>query len=308
MKIIVFSVLIVATIGLLIPGALAAYPDPDKDPKEYLIRYYTEPKYKEWFDSQFPNTTIEKKVNYPNKIITENYYVSPFGFVIEPPKGWEIEISPESLPDEDGNVDAGLVSFFHPREIDCNEEYDAGVIMWFEDGRSGEYQQYGWKTWDDIERYNEGGLLFWFSNMMVWPEQSQLKVTNESLSKTHNGDYVVRYDFTDVSILPEQVNDDGEICGELRVTMKNTMVLFLMPDQELYQIIYASEPHYYDSDIGEVNKMLKTFHVGKTELLSDIMKISEPQPEPQSEPIPPEPPARKPPIVALLQVLGSKRN
>ena len=58
-------------IGLMIPNVFAAFPDPDKDPRHYLIRYYTEQKYQEWFDSQFPNTTIEEKVGYPNKIITD---------------------------------------------------------------------------------------------------------------------------------------------------------------------------------------------------------------------------------------------
>ena len=40
--------------------------DPNKDPRYYVIRYYTEPEYRQWFDKNFPGETIEDKVSYPN--------------------------------------------------------------------------------------------------------------------------------------------------------------------------------------------------------------------------------------------------
>ncbi len=291
MKIIVFSVLIVATIGLLIPGALAAYPDPDKDPKEYLIRYYTEPKYKEWFDGQFPDYTIEERIGYPNKIITDDYYVSPFGFVIEPPKGWIIEDSPDSVADAQGNISAGLVGFNHPRDYDCSEEYGSHVMVWYgDDSKEYDWDSQGITSWTDYETYGNG-LLWYLGESMIYDEQTNLKITNESLTKLSNDKFIVRYDFTDVNIMPADTKPgtDGKICPELNVTLKNSMVYFLEPKGEYFLFIYSGDTHYYDADIDEVNKMFKTFYTGETELLSDIMGV--PKPEPQPKPITPEPKA-----------------
>jgi len=39
-----------------VPG----FPDPEKDLRHYLDRYYNEPKYKEWFDKNFPGQTIRE--------------------------------------------------------------------------------------------------------------------------------------------------------------------------------------------------------------------------------------------------------
>ena len=41
---------------------LASFVDPSKDPQHYLDRYYNEPIYKEWFDKNYPELTIEKAV------------------------------------------------------------------------------------------------------------------------------------------------------------------------------------------------------------------------------------------------------
>jgi len=41
---------------------LANFVDPTKDPQHYLDRYYNEPVYKAWFDSNYPGLTIEKAV------------------------------------------------------------------------------------------------------------------------------------------------------------------------------------------------------------------------------------------------------
>jgi hypothetical protein len=40
---------------LFVPSAFAVFPDPEKDPRHYLMRYYTEIAYQEWFDKNFPN-------------------------------------------------------------------------------------------------------------------------------------------------------------------------------------------------------------------------------------------------------------
>ena len=41
---------------------IASFVDPKKDPQRYLDRYYKEKKYKEWFDKNYPNLTIEEAV------------------------------------------------------------------------------------------------------------------------------------------------------------------------------------------------------------------------------------------------------
>lgn len=49
-----------------------SFVDPNKDPREYVDRYYNEKIYREWFDKNFPNITIEEVVGYvPDEIIVE---------------------------------------------------------------------------------------------------------------------------------------------------------------------------------------------------------------------------------------------
>jgi len=41
--------------------------DPNKDPQYYIERYYNEPNYKEWFDKNYPDYTIEEAVGLESK-------------------------------------------------------------------------------------------------------------------------------------------------------------------------------------------------------------------------------------------------
>jgi len=51
---------------------LADFIDQNKDPQHYLDRYYNEPSYKDWFDRNYPDLTIEEAVGIStNFIITE---------------------------------------------------------------------------------------------------------------------------------------------------------------------------------------------------------------------------------------------
>ena len=51
---------------------LADFVDPNKDSQHYLDRYYNEPSYKDWFDRNYPDFTIEEAVGMStNFIITE---------------------------------------------------------------------------------------------------------------------------------------------------------------------------------------------------------------------------------------------
>ena len=42
--------------------------DPNKDPSHYIQRYYSEPEYKSWFDTNYPGQTIEETVKYTNNV------------------------------------------------------------------------------------------------------------------------------------------------------------------------------------------------------------------------------------------------
>ncbi len=59
------------------------FPDPEKSPQYYIDRYNIESEYKSWFDSQFPNSSIEEIVGYrethiegfPDNSKSPEYYV-----------------------------------------------------------------------------------------------------------------------------------------------------------------------------------------------------------------------------------------
>jgi hypothetical protein len=53
-------------------NAIADFVDTSKDPQYYLDRYYNEPKYKSWFDRNYPDTTIETAVGYTPSAIEKN--------------------------------------------------------------------------------------------------------------------------------------------------------------------------------------------------------------------------------------------
>ena len=44
------------------PKKILSFVDPDKNPHEYLKRYLNEPKYKDWFNRNFPNFSIYEAV------------------------------------------------------------------------------------------------------------------------------------------------------------------------------------------------------------------------------------------------------
>ena len=70
-----------------------AFVDPLKDPKYYVDRYYNEPEYKAWFDTYYPDLTIEEAVgldkqqeNTEPKIIEEESIVTKFQQYIDESK------------------------------------------------------------------------------------------------------------------------------------------------------------------------------------------------------------------------------
>jgi hypothetical protein len=65
--------------------------DPEKDPSHYVKRYLTEPKYKEWFDRNFPTYTIYDAIG-----ITFAEYQEIESQLVDPEP--EMEMDPEPEP------------------------------------------------------------------------------------------------------------------------------------------------------------------------------------------------------------------
>jgi len=62
---------------------IASFVDPTKDPQHYIDRYNTETAYKKWFDTNFPNLTIEEAVGL-SKTIEETQHRSDIFQFIDP--------------------------------------------------------------------------------------------------------------------------------------------------------------------------------------------------------------------------------
>jgi len=52
---------------------IAGFVDLEKDPEYYLDRYYNESVYKNWFDTNYPDLTIEEAIGYEEKSTPENF-------------------------------------------------------------------------------------------------------------------------------------------------------------------------------------------------------------------------------------------
>ena len=110
---------------IMVPSAFAIFPDPEEDPRHYLVRYYTEPSYQAWFDKNYPNDTIEDKVGYSKKIVTDDYYVDNlFDFAVKYP-------SVRYLVDEEArSLDeamSGLVTF----HFGGTDDWAGGYILYY---------------------------------------------------------------------------------------------------------------------------------------------------------------------------------
>jgi len=89
---------------------LADFIDPNKDPQHYLDRYYNEPSYKDWFDRNYPDLTIEEAVG-----LSTNFIISE---TIE--KNLENIIQEEIIPDAEAIsvvIDSLNSDSVDPREV-----------------------------------------------------------------------------------------------------------------------------------------------------------------------------------------------
>jgi len=282
-KILILSVLVVAMIGLMVPSASAAFPDPDKDPRDYLIRYYTEPDYKDWFDSQFPNTTIEKKVGYPNKIVTDDYYVDPvFEFaLLNPSTTYFIDPIAQSVKEDM----QGLFSVF----FGGNDDWYAGYIIWYFQSLDDDIPPRE-LTPDEIDVSLD--LWSFLPYDAITDEEGmsvQLKITDQTYNYEFDR-HELRYDYNTSTYYSESYWDENVI-GQKFID-KRSIVLLLYPNGDIYEIIFDSPAETFSEDVKEFDKIVKSFYVGKTEKFSDMyedylgVQKSESVPEPTYAPEP----------------------
>lgn len=63
-----------------LPSPKPSFVDPKKDPQYYLDRYYNEPEYKDWFDRNYPDYTIEEAVSLEIKSKIPEWVKNIFGW------------------------------------------------------------------------------------------------------------------------------------------------------------------------------------------------------------------------------------
>ena len=73
---------------------ILSFVDPEKDPSHYVKRYITEPNYKEWFDSEFPNYTIWEGIG-----ISQQQYQNIVDDLTKPVEPVVMEAEPEPEPE-----------------------------------------------------------------------------------------------------------------------------------------------------------------------------------------------------------------
>ena len=266
---------------LFVPSAFAAFPDPEKDPRYYLMRYYTETVYQEWFDETFPNDTVEDKVGYPKKIVTDDYYVnSLFDFAIKIPINLSDDRYVDKWPSEEAAVASGgersaIVAFYHPRggcwlsddtlKPGC---YATGFNIWYNQETSSPVDQVLSQSGSVSEN-----LLYYFSNVTEDEDQQSLKIIDESVKELSDGTYQIRYDYSAILLIPEYTDSvSGEVTPAQNVGVKQSSVIFLDPSGEYYSFPFIATADNYDMDVIEFNNSIDTFYVGKTEKLSDMLQ------------------------------------
>ena len=258
----IIAIVAVAMIGVMVPSVFAVFPDPEKDPRDYLIRYYTEPKYQEWFDTNFPNERIEDKVGYPYKIVTDEYYVnSLFDFAIKIPANADVIENEKTT----GGTSRSLVQINF-------DNYGVFNI------------HYSQKNVDDI---NYDDLLDWYSKYPSGgsPYIQQIKINDQSLKQNDDGMYAVRYDYVMVIAYPEDYFREN-LAGLVQ-EKEMSKVILLYPNGDQYTFAFLTSPEKYSTGVKIFNESLDSFYSGKVKKLSSIYQavgLDEPVAEQINEP------------------------
>jgi len=250
----------------MIPSAFAIFPDPEKDPRDYLVRYYTEPDYQAWFDKNFPNDIIEDKVGYSKKIVTDDYYVDNlFDFAVKYP-------SVRYLVDEEArSLDeamSGLVTF----HFGGTDDWAGGYILYYNQR--------------DVNDIYYDDLLYYYQEVPTSGSGSdeegvsvQIKVNNETWEKGN----VLVYPQRDIIRYESSIStfyNDNFWREELRDTThetKDVTVVILYPNGDEFSFVYSTPAETYSKDVKEFNKIVDSFYVGETQKLSDLLEDYAPE-------------------------------
>jgi len=281
----IIAIAAVAMIGVMVPSVFAIFPDPEKDPKEYVIRYYTESDYQKWFDTNFPNDSIEDKVGYPYKIVTDEYYVnSLFDVAIKVPTNVRVVESEKTVTGDSRS----LVQFYFDDYDPFSPDGDYIGISTFN-------IHYSQRNVNDI---NYDNLLHFYSNYPYSgsPYKQQTRIIDQSLKENDNGMYEVRYNYVQISAYPED-HSNSYLAGKAS-TQQVSMVFFLYPNGDQYIFVFVTPPSLYSTTVKIFNESLDSFYSGKVKTLSSITstgisntptftKSSEPEPVVEYIPKPP---------------------
>jgi len=246
---------------VMVPSAFAIFPDPEKDPRDYLVRYYTEPDYQAWFDKNYPNDTIEDKVGYSKKIVTDDYYVDQlFDFAMKYPSvNYLVQETARSL-DEDMS---GLVAF----HFGGTDDWAGGYILFYNQR--------------DVNDIYYDDLLYYYQEIPTSAAGEdeegvsvQIKVNNKTWENDGIRD-IIRFE----SSLSTFYNDNFYV-EELRDTThetKDVTVIILYPNGDEFSFIFDTRAETYSKDVKEFDKIVDSFYVGETEKLSDLLEDYAPE-------------------------------
>lgn len=88
---------------------IADFVDTSKDPQYYLDRYYNEPKYKSWFDRNYPDMTIETAVGYTPPTIEKNTLKEIGNDILPSAEASSIRVPQDKEKDNSEFTQVGLV-------------------------------------------------------------------------------------------------------------------------------------------------------------------------------------------------------
>jgi hypothetical protein len=246
---------------VMVPSAFAIFPDPEKDPRDYLVRYYTEPDYQAWFDKNYPNDTIEDKVGYSKKIVTDDYYVDQlFDFAMKYPSvHYLVDETARSVTEEQ----SGLVSIY----FGGTDDWAAGLIL--------HYRQ------ENMEDVYYADLLYYYSEACAditggdeVGVSVQVKQTNETWDNDGTRD-IIRYECS----VSTYYNDNywSEDVRDTTQDTKDVVMILLYPNGDQYEFIFSSPAKTHSKDVKEFDKIVDSFYVGETEKLSDLLEDYAPE-------------------------------
>ena len=198
--IVIIAMVIVLLIPINVVFGIESFVDTTKDPQSYIDRYNNEPIYKEWFDTNYPNTTIYDAVGikepdlkkipewvrntfvwYAENKISESELLSTIEFLVNE------NIITINLPQNSNSEKETIVieeysqQEINPTKYDSNYSDDFESILWTRDdiGEKWEISKYGIcksSCGGGIAERNDGKLVTALELNMRYPTYNEWKV------------------------------------------------------------------------------------------------------------------------------------